>query len=126
VIRAHRSGWLVRAGAALVVALATAACGHTETHVAMLRAPQPRTDRAVEVYMADQPAPVRPYYEIALVQAIGSGTDATPEDIVSALTKKAAALGCDAVVRVFIDVGYSRAHAAGVCVRYLAPQPQGR
>ena len=110
-----------------VVALAwlLAGCGHTETHHAMLRPPLPPTGRPVELYMADGAPPARPFYELALVQAIGFGKDAHPEDVANALTDKAAALGCDAVVRTFIDLGYSRAHAAGVCVKWLAPGPAG-
>ena len=120
-----------RFSAALVSAVGLAAllglngCGHTEAHVAMLRAPQPRTGNAVELYLAEQPGPARPFYDIAILQAIGFGTDATPEDVTRGLTDKAAVLGCDAVVRVFIDVGYSRAHAAGVCVKYLGEAPPG-
>jgi hypothetical protein len=102
-----------------------AGCGHTETHVAMLRAPQARTGHSVELYLADQGMPARPFYDIAIVQAVGFGTDATPEDVTRGLTDKAGALGCDAVVRVFIDIGYSRAHAAGVCVKYLGEGPSG-
>jgi hypothetical protein len=98
-------------------------CGHTETHAAMLRAAEPPTGRPVELYMADQPPPARPFYEIALVQAIGFGSDAHPEDVAKALTDKAGRLGCDAVLRTFIDQGYSRAHAAGVCVKWLGPGP---
>jgi hypothetical protein len=108
-----------------LAATVLAGCGHTETHVAMLRAPQPRTANAVELYLADQAVPARPFYDIAIVQAIGFGTDATPEDVTRGLTDKAAILGCDAVVRVFIDIGYSRAHAAGVCVKYLGEAPAG-
>jgi hypothetical protein len=102
-------------------ALFAPGCGHTETHQAMLRAPAERTGGAVELYMADQPIPQRPYSEIALVQAIGFGSDAHPEDVARALTEKAGSLGCDAVLRTFVDVGYSRAHAAGVCVKWLGP-----
>jgi hypothetical protein len=112
--------------AALALALLVlAGCGHTETHHALLRAPEPRTGRPVELYMADQAAPTRPYYEIALVQAMGFGGDATPEDVAQALVDKGGSLGCDAVMRVFIDLGYSRAHASGVCVKYLADGPAG-
>ncbi|MDB4935689.1 MAG: hypothetical protein JWP87_2661 [Labilithrix sp.] len=112
--------------AALTFGLVTlVGCGHTETHVAMLRAPQPRTGNAVELYLADQPLPARPFYDIAIVQAVGFGNDATPEDVTRGLTDKAGALGCDAVVRAFIDIGYSRAHAAGVCVKYLGEGPPG-
>jgi hypothetical protein len=107
----------------LSFAALAAGCGHTETHVAMLRAPQPRTQATVELYVADQPPPTRPYYEIALVQAIGYGSDATPELVTRALTDRAGSIGCDAVVRTFIDLGYSRAHAAGVCVKYLVAGP---
>ena len=111
--------------AAGLLALSVAACGHSETHVAMLRAPQPSTGHAVELYLADQATPARPFFDIAIVQAIGFGTDATPEAVARALTDKAGTLGCDAVVRASIDVGYSRAHAAGVCVKYLGDGPQG-
>lgn len=98
-------------------------CGHTEAHAAMLRAPEPANTHTVELYLAEQSAPARPYYDIAIVQSIGFGSDATPEDVTKALTDKAGALGCDAVIRATIDLGYSRAHAAGVCVKYLGPGP---
>lgn len=100
-------------------------CGHTESHVAVLRKPEPATGRSAELYLADQAAPSRAYYEIALVQAVGFGSDANAEDVTRALTTKASGLGCDAVVRAYVDVGYSRAHAAGVCVKYLEPGPPG-
>lgn len=116
---------LAKLGAAGLLALAVAGCGHSETHVAMLRAPQPRTGHAVELYLVDQATPARPFFDIAIVQAIGFGTDATPESVAHALTEKAGTLGCDAVVRASIDVGYSRAHAAGVCVKYLGEGPAG-
>lgn len=118
----------MRAVASLGVVLACvmcAACGHTESYAAMLRPPEPANTSAVELYIVGQATPQRPYYEVALVQAIGFGTEATPEDVAHALTKKAASLGCDAVVNAYIDMGYSRAHAAGVCVRYLGPGPSG-
>jgi hypothetical protein len=113
----------VRAACSVVLAMGAAGCGHTETHQAMLRAPEAPTGRPVELYMADQPTPTRPFYEIALVQAIGFGSESHPEDVVKALTEKAARLGCDAVLRTFIDQGYSRSHAAGVCVKWLGPGP---
>jgi hypothetical protein len=121
----HRNSLAVLPLAVTLAATLLAGCGHTETHVAMLRAPQPRTANAVELYLTDQAVPTRPFYDIAIVQAIGFGTDATPEDVTRGLTDKAATLGCDAVVRVFIDIGYSRAHAAGVCVKYLGEAPAG-
>ena len=105
--------------------LALVGCGHTETHQAMLRQAQAPTSRPVELYMADQRAPERPFYEIAIVQAIGFGSDAHPEDVARALTTKAGMLGCDAVLRTTIDIGYSRAHAAGICVKWLGPGEPG-
>ncbi len=113
------AAWLIGALASVSVL----GCGHTETHQAMLRAPEPPTGKMVELYMADQPTPARPFYEIALVQAIGFGAEAHPEDVARALTDKAGKLGCDAVLRTFIDQGYSRAHASGVCVKWLGPGP---
>lgn len=102
-----------------------AGCGHTETHQAMFRSPEPPSGHTVEIYMADQPIPARAYYEIALVQAIGFGSDAHPEDIAQALTEQASKLGCDAVVRVFLDQGFSRGNASGVCVKWVGPPVPG-
>ena len=120
--RSAGAGRLVACGS---LAAALVGCGHTETNAAMLRAPEAPPAHPVELYIADQAAPARPFYDIAIVQAIGFGADATPEDVARALTEKAGTLGCDAVVRVAIDIGYARAHAAGVCVKYLAPGPAG-
>lgn len=100
-------------------------CGHVETHEAMLRSPTAPPSKAVELYMADQPLPSRPYAEIAVVQAIGFGNKSGAEDLADALTARAGALGCDAVVRAYIDLGYSRGHAAGTCVKFLADGPSG-
>ncbi|MBN9159717.1 MAG: hypothetical protein J0I07_02040 [Myxococcales bacterium] len=115
-----RYGRVVLAVGSLLVA---AGCGHTETHQAMLRAPEQPTGRTVELYIAEQPLPARPFYEIALVQAVGFGNEAHPEDVARALTEKAGRLGCDAVLRTFIDQGYSRAHATVFCVKWLGPGP---
>lgn len=99
------------------------ACGHVETHEAMLHAAAPRAGSPVELYMADQPLPSRAFTEIAIVQAVGFGNKAEPEELAAALTARAAELGCDAVIRAAIDLGYSRGHAAGVCVRFTGPGP---
>lgn len=115
----------MKQGLALLALLFVAGCGHTETHQALLRAPQPPTGKRVELYMADSTVPARPFYEIAIVQAIGYGNAAHPEDVANALSEKAEKLGCDAVFRTFIDQGYTRVHAAGVCVKWLGPAPEG-
>lgn len=104
-----------------LAALLVAGCGHVETHAAILRPAEPATKGRVELYLADQAAPTRPFYEIALVQVIGFGNEAHPESIASALTQKAGTLGCDAVVHASLDQGYGRAHAAGVCVKWAGP-----
>jgi hypothetical protein len=107
------------------IAFTIGGCGHMETHHVLLRAPEAPSSNPVELYMADQPPPARPFYEIGLVQAIGFGSDAHPEEVARALSEKAAHLGCDAILKTFIDQGYSRAHAAGVCVKWLGPGPSG-
>lgn len=112
-----RITWLV------LLSLSAIGCGHTEAHEAMLRPAEAPTGKTVELYMADQPLPARPFYEIALVQAVGFGDEAHPENVAHALTERARRIGCDAVLRTFIDQGYARAHASGVCVRWLGPGP---
>lgn len=106
-----------------LAALFVVGCGHTETHHVLFRTAGAPASKPVELYMAEQPVPERPFYEIAMVQAIGFGSEAHPEDVAHALTVKAGSLGCDAVLRATIDIGYSRAHAAGICVKWLADGP---
>ncbi len=123
-----RAGLAGLAGVAAVLLLAVAGlvgCGTVETHTAMLRSPGPaQPSGQVEIYLDDQD-PGRLVEELGFVQAYGSGAKATPEDVARALAERAAELGCDAVVRVSIDVGYTRAHAAGVCVKLVGPAPAG-
>jgi hypothetical protein len=90
-------------------------------HEVVLRSPGAPSPRA-EVYFADQ-APPRPFYEVALLEAIGYGDDANLEDMADALAKRAGSLGCDAVVRVHVDQGWVRAHAFGVCIRWSPAAP---
>src|SRR5438046_2722104 len=84
---------------ALFASLALAACGHVELHEAVLRAPSAPTDRAraPELYFEGR-VPAQPYYDVALLQAIGFGDDANPEDVAGAVRARAQELGCDAVV----------------------------
>jgi hypothetical protein len=107
----------VRAVVILVAAAALVACGHVELHELVLRAPSAPARHAPEVYFAGRPPP-RAFYEVALLQAIGYGDDANMEDLTRALAGRATQLGCDAVVRVHVDQGYTRAHAFGVCVKW--------
>jgi hypothetical protein len=100
-------------------------CGSVETHAAMLRAPTtgPQSGN-VEIYLDSQTIG-RPVEEMGFVQAFGSGSMANPEDVVRGLADRAGEMGCDAVVKVSIDIGYTRAHAAGVCVKWVGPLPVG-
>jgi hypothetical protein len=91
-------------------------CGYTEMHEAVLRTPTAPTSR-VELYMGDQ-QPARPFYEVALVQAMGYGSEAQIEDLSQALEARGRQLGCDALVRTRFDLGLSMAHGYGVCVKW--------
>lgn len=113
---------LLTAGAA---ALVLSGCGYTELHEVVLRQPSGPTGHTVEVYLGAQ-RPPRPFYEVALLQAIAHGSDANLGDLVKALTARAGVLGCDAIVRVQIDQGYSIAHGFAVCAKYAAAAPQAR
>ncbi len=55
--------------------------------------------------------------EVAIVTASGAGVDASLPSVLGALQHEAAALGCNAVVRVRYDRGASEATATGVAVR---------
>lgn len=84
-----------------VVALATAACGirtsFTPTNVAP-RPLVPRPESTVEMFTAT--APKRPYVEVGLVTSSHAGgySLATDDEVILGLRKKAAEIGCDAVV----------------------------
>lgn len=108
------------------VALATvlAGCGSTHIYDAVLR-PEiaaRSSRRPVELYLGAQ-RPSRPVYDVALVQAVGFGDDATAEDMARALRLRGYELGCDAIVRASVEVGASLAHGYGVCVRYVTGAP---
>lgn len=108
-------------GAMALAAAGLLGCGHVELHEIVLRAPEPPAAPA-QVYFVGQ-SPGRPYDEVALLQAIGWGDDADMEDLARALSVRAGRLGCDAVVRVHVDQGWTRAHAFGVCVRWSPTAP---
>lgn len=78
----------------------------------------------VTVVMENAPVPFA-FTEVAVLQAIGHGVRANLADVLGALQTQAAALGCDAVIRIRIDQGSGMASGTGVCVRtgYGAPPP---
>ncbi len=96
---------------------ALSGCGYVEMHEAVLRPTTGPSSRPVELYVASQ-TPSRPYYEVALLQAFGYGSDADVEDLTNALRSRAQELGCDGLLRVHFDMGRSMAHGYGVCVRW--------
>ncbi|MEO7113116.1 MAG: hypothetical protein ABI183_21940 [Polyangiaceae bacterium] len=102
--------------------LVLAGCGSTEVHQIFLRQPSMIENREVEVYVAGAP-PKRAYYDVAIVQTIGHGSDADVEHVTRALANRAGRLGCDAVVRVHVELGYGRAHGTGVCVVWAKTSP---
>ncbi len=63
--------------------------------------------------MEGSPAPAT-FEEVAIVSATGYGRNATLPAVVDALQQEAAALGCNALVRVRYDAGASSATATGV------------
>ncbi|MEO8798687.1 MAG: hypothetical protein ABI551_12445, partial [Polyangiaceae bacterium] len=86
-------------------------------HQIFLRQPTLNPQRDIEVYVTGAP-PHRAYYDVAIIQAIGHGTHADVEDVTHAIANRAARLGCDAVVRLHVELGATRAHASGVCVNW--------
>jgi hypothetical protein len=90
-----------------------------DTHEVLLRSPSPpRPAGPVQIYLAGQPQPDRPYYDVALLQAVGYGEDGNFEAVVRALADRGAEIGCEALVRVRVVQGWSRSHGYGACVRW--------
>ncbi len=113
-----------RARSLLVLPLtlfALGGCGFTEVHEVLLRPPVPAA-QAVEIYVGGQ-NPQRPFYEVGLLQATGHGSNANGGDVTKALAKRASRVGCDALVRVHVDLGYTMANVVGVCVRWAGSAP---
>jgi hypothetical protein len=103
--------------AALVASIALAGCGHVETHDIVLRAPDAASPRDPDLYIEGR-GPARAFYEAALIQVVGFGSDANPDDVTLGLLARGRALGCDALVRMHIDQGAARASGFAVCVRW--------
>jgi hypothetical protein len=109
--------------AALLPVLAVACGGYTESHEVVLRELPPPTGRQPELYFNER-QPSQGYYDVALIQIIGYGGDSQLDDLTHALVGRGAQLGCDAIMRIHVDIGYSKGHAYGVCVRFTGtPAP---
>lgn len=118
--RSRRTQHLSRAISAMGVvtlSMLTSACGYVEMHEAVLRPTTGPTPNRVELYLGDQ-HPGRAFYEVALVEALGYGSKSDVEYVTSALGDRGKLLGCDAIVRIHVDVGQTMTHGYGVCVKW--------
>ncbi|HWL88422.1 MAG TPA: hypothetical protein VNO21_21615, partial [Polyangiaceae bacterium] len=104
-----------------MLGLALGGCGYTDVHEVVFRPPSAPTHGEVQVYMGQQ-APPSAFYEVALLQAMGHDGEANVEDVTQALRERARTLGCDALVRVRFQQGYTMTHAYGVCVKWTTPE----
>ncbi|MEO6418874.1 MAG: hypothetical protein ABIP39_05675 [Polyangiaceae bacterium] len=111
----------MRALFVFAIPLLLVGCGFTEVHEVLLRPPVPAS-QAVEVYVGGQ-NPQRPFYEVGLLQVVGHGSNANGRDVTKALANRASRVGCDALVRVHVDQGYTMANVVGVCVRWAGSAP---
>ena len=120
-MKLHAQYMLFSAGFSLFLAVFLSGCGSTEVHQVFLRQPSMIAHRDIEVYVTGAP-PKRAYYDIAILQAIARGSDADVEHVTHAIANRAARLGCNAVVRLHIELGAARAHGTGVCVNWARAQ----
>lgn len=105
-----------RALAVLSLALSATACGTTEIHTMMFKsAASGSHDAALYV----ETTPSRPFVEVGLIQAIGTGDQASTPNVLEALRKEGKKQGCDAIVLTRAASGSLSAHAAGMCVLWV-------
>jgi hypothetical protein len=98
--------------AILVLAASALGCGTLTTHHVLTgprAGPYSGNVRVVLEGVAEPPG----LQEVAIIQAVGDGTRANLESLVSGLQEEAASLGCDIVVHVHVDQGSSKASASG-------------
>jgi hypothetical protein len=93
-------------------------CGHTDVHSVTFRPGLPTGGGPCPLYLNGQATPTIGS-DVALIQAVGHGSEATAEYVTEELARRGGQLGCDGIVRVQIQQGLSRTHAAGVCVTWL-------
>lgn len=111
-------------GVLAAFALAAAGCSHVESRSVAFQRFDPRPEAEAEVYVGR--APTRPYVELGLVQAVGTGAEATKQAVLRSLRAQGQQMGCDALVNVDAQAGSLSAHAIGVCAQWagtdLRPQ----
>jgi hypothetical protein len=108
-----------RAAGVFTLGMVLVGCGYTTTHHVLTGPAAPPRSGDVTVVLDGSPEPTD-VDEVAIVQAVGNGSDADLEHVVAGLKKEARALGCDVVMRVHVDQGVSTASASGVAARSRA------
>lgn len=104
------------AAALFSLAVLLAGCGTVQVSRVLTGPPGAPYSGPVAVVMEGGPPPPQ-YVEVAILQGIGYGSQADMANVVTALQAEAQRLGCDAVIRVRVDQGYSQASGTGVCIR---------
>lgn len=104
--------------AVLSSALLASGCGTTEIHSMMFKSAASGSHEAA-LYV--ETVPSRPFVEVGLIQAIGTGDQASTPNVLDALRKEGKKQGCDAIVLARAASGSLSAHAAGMCVLWARP-----
>lgn len=102
----------------LCLGLSLAGCGRLISDRAVTGRAYPAHHGAVRLFLENDPQPSN-CEEIAIVRAVGTGSEATLESVFDGLRKEAQSVGANAVVRVRIDHGAGVA-GIGVAVRMPA------
>ena len=116
----------LRGALTICLAVWASGCGTTETHSMMFKSAAVGSHEAA-LYV--ETVPSRPFVEVGLIQAIGTGDQASTPSVLDALRKEGKRQGCDAIVLARAASGQLSAHASGMCVLWAAPslaEPVGR
>jgi hypothetical protein len=110
----------VNSAFALMVAscVALGGCGRIATYrYGLVASPIPVATAPTLFFGADLPSTTM--QEVALVEAVGEGTRANRDDVLSALQREGARFGADALVHVTFDCGAGSCHSFAVAVRFV-------
>ncbi len=109
---------LARTVVALAIAATVVGCGRLTSYRYPLSQPAAPAAQRPGIYFEGN-LPGEAMQELAMVEAVGSGTKASAEDVLGAMQDDAARLGANAIVRVKVDCAYGTCHGYGVAVRFL-------
>lgn len=114
----------MKALATILLVAGSASCpGGLRSDYVLTGTPRAPYKGQVKIVLDGTPIP-ETFTEIAIVSATGGGTDATLPAVLGQLQVRAAALGCNAVIRIRYDQGASNSSATGVAV-WLDGAPSG-